>query len=507
MIGSYRTRQWLRGFLKDCMPYGVQRRRAAKVYGLFYPDLVTLPGLGGALQGFFFGCLPFGLVRKIKGLPRDGAEAALMLQTGPHWRFTSRYPFPRKKRRQLRSDRDAGLELDRELIKRNRNVSVLVILHLFYDTAWPVIQEYLKNLDCYRPDLIITITEDCIREKTLMEIRRDFPSVRIVTCANRGFDIWPFVNALGLVDLKQYDVVFKLHSKGVTRPNTFIYGQIFKYSDWFFNLFDGILGGRTVHRAIDMLKNEGIKLTAAENLIVHDPPHKEAMVRALCAERGLPFRENYSFVAGTCFAVRSEMLAPLQNLALTEADFPPTVRGVFSLAHVLERWICFAAGDAVRGIPVPHPTYDRELEERRKFSPLRMLEDPRFTLDNEFFYHALETNIVTGYEVIRMKLKDIRRRKLDGTVCTLDECEPFHYLNGDVPGYQQYCRENRNVSGYEMSPERFDAPRESMERSYDPKSMPVVQGPDFIIRDGQHRCCVLLHKYGPEHEIDVVHFW
>ena len=30
---------------------------------------------------------------------------------------------------------------------------------------------------------------------------------------------------------------------------------------------------------------------------------------------------------------------------------------------------------------------------------------------------------------------------------------------------------------------------------------------DFIIRDGQHRCCVLLHKYGPEHEIDVVHFW
>ena len=507
MIDALRTGTRLRSLLKDCMPYAMQRRRAAKVYGLFYPDLATLPGLGGALQSFFWGCLPFGLVRKLKGLPRDGAEASLMLQSGPRWRFAPHYPFPRKKRRQFRQDREAGRQLDRERIERNKDAKILVILHLFYDTAWPVIREYLRNLDCYRTDLIVTVTEECVREKTLAEIRRDFLSVKIVTCANRGFDIWPFVKALSLVDLKQYDAVFKLHSKGVTRPNIFIYGQIFKYSDWFFNLFDGIVGGRTVHRAVDMLCNEGVKLTAAENLIVHDPPHKEAMVREFCEKRGLPFREHYAFVAGTCFAVRAEALEPLQSLALTEEDFPPTVRGVFSLAHLLERWVCFAAGDAIRGIPVPHPTYDRELEERRKLSPLRMLEDPRFTLDNEFFYHALETNIVAGYEVVRMKLKDIRRRKLNGTICPLSDCEPFRYLNGDAEGYRDYCRENRNVSGYEMSPERFDALRESMEHNYDPKRMPVVQGPDFIIRDGQHRCCVLLHKYGPEHEIDVVHFW
>ena len=507
MTGVLQMKKRIRGWIKDLLPYAVQRRRAARVYGLFYPDLATLPGAPGRMQSFCYGILPFGLVRRLKGLPRDGAEAAMLLQTGPRWQFAPHYAFPRKKRRRFLNDRAEGLTLDRAAIERNRDCRILVILHLFYDTAWPVIREYLENLAPYRFDLIVTVTEECIREKTVSEIRKRYPEAQIATCANRGFDIWPFVKALSLTDLDRYDVVFKLHSKGVSRPNIFIYDQIFKYSDWFFNLFDGVLGGRTVHRAIDLLMREGVKLTAAENLIVHDPPHKESMVKKFCSERGLPFRENYCFVAGTCFAVRAEVLKPLQELKLTEADFPPTVRGEFSLAHGLERWLCFAAGDAVRGIPVPHPTYDRELEERRRLSPLRMLEDPRFILDDEFFYHALETHIVTGYEVKRMKLKDIRRRKLNRTVCSLSDCEPFHYLNGDVGGYREYCENNRKVSGYEMSPEKFDALRASMEREYDPRRMPVVQGPDHIIRDGQHRCCILLRKYGPEHEIDVVHFW
>lgn len=509
MTDDFPIKKRLRGWIKDSFPYAVQRWRAARVYGLFYPDLASDPGIIGKLQKFFFGCLPFGLVRKIKGLPRDGMEAARMQYqlTGPAWRTAPHYPFPRKKRRQLLKDRKDGLCLDSELISRNRDCPVLVILHLFYDTAWTVIQEYLENLSSYHTDLIITITEGNIREKTIQAIRTRYPAVQIVTCSNRGFDIWPFVKALSLTDLKRYEIVFKLHSKGVARPFIFIYDQIFKYSDWFYNLFDGILGGRNVHHVIDMLRHDGIKLTAAENLIVHDPRHKESMVRKFCNSHGMPFRENYSFVAGTCFAVRAEVLEPLQALKLKEEDFSPTARGTFSFAHVLERWICFAAGDAVRGIPVPHPAYEAELAERRALSPLRMLKDPRFKLDDEFFYHALEMHLVTGYEVIRMKLKDIRRRKLDGTICPLSDCEPFHYLCGDELGYMEYCQKNQTVSGYEMSKERFEELRESMARNFDPKWMPVVQGPDHIIRDGQHRCCILLKNYGPDHEIDVVHFW
>ena len=502
----YKLEKSLRGIVKDCLPYYIQRRRAAKVYGLYYPDLATAHGIAGTVQRIFYECMPFGFVRRLKSLPRDGVEYALET-TKTSWVFTPRYHFSRKRRRQFLKDRKDGLQLDRALIERNKNSSVLVILHLFYDTAWPVIREYLENLSCYHVDWIVTVTEGHISEKTVADIKKRYPGAKILTCENRGFDLWPFIKALETVDLKRYDVVYKLHSKGIIRPKIFIYDQVFKYSDWFFNLFDGILGGRSVHQAIDMLMNGGVKLTAADNLIVHDPRHKENLVRKFCEARGMVFRPHYLFVAGTCFAARSEVLAPLRDLKLSEKDFPPTARGVFSAAHAIERWLCFAAGDAVKGIAVPHPEYKSEVRERKALSPLRMLDDPRFVLDDEFFYYALEMHVVTGYEVIRMKLKDIRRRRIDRTVCPLSECEPYRYLCGDEANYQKYCEENKINSGYEMSKERFDALRASIDDHYDPKHMPVVQGPDYIIRDGQHRCCILLKKYGPEHEIDVVHFW
>jgi len=507
MIFDIGRKKTVRAFLKDCLPYSIQRRRAAEVYGLYYPDLSTDSGLRGFLQRLGWGCLPFGVVRKLKSLPRDGAEFVLMhaVKGGI---FSPRYSFPRKKRRQFLRNRQEGRQLDRPLIERNRDCSILVILHLFYDNAWTVIREYLENLSCYEHvDWIFTYTEGHIGDRTIQKIRSRYPAAKVIGCENRGYDLWPFVHALEQVDLTRYDVVYKLHSKGIGRPEIFIYDQIFKYSDWFFNLFDGVLDGRSVHRAIDMLMNDGIKLTAAENLIVHDPKHKMNLMRKFCADKGLPYRENYSFVAGTCFAARAEMLEPLKKLNLSAEDFAPTVRGVFSEAHAIERWLCFAAGDAVRGIPVPHPTYERELKYRRATSPLRMLEDPRFILDDEFFYHALERHTVAGYEVIRMKLKDIRRRKIDGAICPLSDCEPYHYLCGDEREYRDYCRKNLLVSGYDMSVERFDKLNRSLEDGYDPKRMPVVQGPDHIIRDGQHRCCILLKKYGPEHEIDVLHFW
>ena len=215
----YRLQKNLRGIVKDCLPYRIQQRRAAKVYGLYYPDLATAHGISGLFQNFFFWIMPFGLVRKLKDLPKDGAEYALeKAESG--WKFAPRYRFTMKKHRQFLLDRKNGLQLDRPLIERNKNCSVLVILHLFYDTAWPVISEYLENLSCYKVDWIFTVTEGCIREKTLRDMKTRYPTAKIIECENRGFDLWPFIKALESVDLKRYDVVYKLHSKGITRPNS-----------------------------------------------------------------------------------------------------------------------------------------------------------------------------------------------------------------------------------------------------------------------------------------------
>ena len=104
-----------------------------------------------------------------------------------------------------------------------------------------------------------------------------------------------------------------------------------------------------------------------------------------------------------------------------------------------------------------------------------------------------------------MRLGDIHRRWFDGRILTLDECEPFKYLNGDTQAYEAYCEENKALSGFAMDSCRFDQLVSDMEE-YDPLSMPVVMGPNNIIFDGQHRSCILLKKYGPDHVIQVLRF-
>lgn len=487
--------KWLRGALKRAAPYALQRRYAYRTYGILFPDL-----------GFVMGVLPFGVVCALKRMDPDngmwsgGEASSLPGLCSPHYRLAG------KRRKRFLADRAEGLSACREMIARNAGVRVLVVLHLFYERAWPVVRSYLENLTPYRCDLVVTIPKGACSERTLSAVRDFMPSARIVECENRGFDVGPFVLALNDVELDDYDIVFKLHSKGIRRPFIFIYGQVFKYADWFFNLFNGVLGGNVVHRLVDALVKGEARLAAAENLVVSDPPHKRRFVKAFCEKRGIPYDESYRFVAGSCFAVRAEVFKPIQAMRLVAEDFPPVERGVFSAAHALERIICFPAAGAIRGYAVEHAAYPDETAEYAALSALRLLDDPRFILDDDFFYRVLEARCVRKYEVARVRLGDIRRRRNDGSVCPLEACEPFRYLRGDTEAYEAYCRENREVTGFSMSPGRFEALRSQME-DYDPRCMPVIHGPDNVVMDGQHRCCILLDRYGPDYEIEVLRIW
>ncbi len=400
-------------------------------------------------------------------------------------------------------DRRLGLEKCADMIRRNSEARILVCLHLFYEESWDLIAKYLDNLRPYSVDYVITCVEDRMTDATLARMRTFSSSVKVVFTPNRGFDIGPFVETLRNVDLDRYDVVFKLQSKGVRRPRIFIYDQLFKGADWFFNLFEGVLGGMAVHECIDSLINGGSSLVAASNLIVSDPKHKVFFMKRFCEERGLPFVAGYRFVAGTCFAARSDVLKPLKELRLSIDDFTAARQGEFSLAHALERWMCFPAADKIKGIHVHHPEYTGECSALRAKSAIRLLDNPRFSLDYDFFYRVLEMRPVTKYRVVRVRLGDLTRYWYDGKLYPLEECPPYKYLCGDKSAYEAYCAQNKAVTGFEMSPERFEALCKSM-AEYDPKCMPVVFGPRNIIQDGQHRSCILLRKFGPDHEIDVL---
>ena len=393
-------------------------------------------------------------------------------------------------------------------IKRNKDTKILVVLHLFYMDSWPYIKRYLENLSPYNYDLVVTYTTGYYDPLVLDDVRKFHGNVHFAEYENRGFDIGSFMDVLSKSSLKDYDIIYKLQSKGVGRSSIYIYDQLFKRADWFLNLFDGILGEFSVHRAISLLMNNPqTGLVASANLIVKDPPHKRSFTLEKATLLNIPIISDYHFVAGSCFAIKSCHLTSFES-QFTISSFEPTQRGSFSLAHALERIICASIetnGYNLVGIPVLHPHYFLERRYRRSVSALRLLEDNRFSIDYDYFYKKLEMNPVFSYEIKQMRLGDIFRY-WDGKYYPLRECSPYAYIHGDVDRYEKYTQINYALSSFQMSRERYDELINSLElNGFDNRRLPIVCSLDNTIWDGQHRCCWLLSKYGEDYIIPVLY--
>lgn len=431
-----------------------------------------------------------------------------------------------KKYRLLRHiKRNIGIKKNRELVEKNHECRILVVLHLFYSESWDEICEYLKNLDVYQWKLIITCPEENFSEAVLKRIREWKPDVLIRKFPNRGYDVAPFLFAIRDVDLSEYDVVFKLQSKGIKR-RIYIYRQILLGRDWFINLFEGILGAGTVHQTIDVLMNpkgyrenvekkeKEVGLVAAENLLVHDPVYKEHIVREELLSLKLSAPENYLFVAGTCFALRSDCLQKciqeLQLLQLTPESFRPMVaaRGL-SLAHILERYFCISIqkqGFRVCGNPVCRlrRSLKRPLEAiMYHWSSERLLELP-YHIDDYYFLWQLDNNMIK-FRIRKACLADLRFFYPDPPqLMPLDQCYPYRYLEGDVNAYQEYCKYHEINDLPVMSPERYDKLITSIkEHGYDSKNIIIISEFDTIM-DGQHRAGWLAYEKGLSYTTDVL---
>ena len=251
-------------------------------------------------------------------------------------------------------------------------------------------------------------------------MRREYPNAIVKGYENKGFDVGPFVDILSIIDLKKYDIVFKLHSKGVDKGYRYIYGQIFKYRDWFENLWNGLLDFGVTISTVKLLKDcNDIGMIGAKNLIVADPVHKKEFVKEWCKKLGLTISNDYRYVAGTCFAARAKLLIPLQNMKFGIDDFNTTRRGDFSLAHALERIMCGIVenqGFKIFGNEVRHKTYPNELRRERENSSLILLENRDFKIDYDFFYKSLESRQLRSFEIKYVRVGDIKRKWIDGMI-------------------------------------------------------------------------------------------
>lgn len=193
---------------------------------------------------------------------------------------------------------------------------------------WDEIYNYIKNLEniIEKFDLYITYVEDNI--ELINKIHKYFANskvnINIFKVENtKGADIYPFLYILDKLNLDNYDLVYKLHTKRNLetlniKPNKEIGLNIYVGLNlWRDFLYDAILGKDNIENIINLFKNNskiGIAgssyLLATTNDVYTWVCHNN--YEKIVKEYNFKDIKKLNFFAGTIFVIRANILKCLQ---------------------------------------------------------------------------------------------------------------------------------------------------------------------------------------------------
>ena len=171
-------------------------------------------------------------------------------------------------------------------------------------------------------DVFITYPET--KPEWRITLADTFPSARIESVANRGWDGWPFIKFLNEIDLRSYDYIVKLHSKRDVSV-FWVNFHRFRGNAWRRELLSFCSTPSAARRTFTAFANQPLLgMVASERMIdpicggtwrPKDVERQESLLRGL----GLAPREK-TVVYGTMFAIRASLLMPLWR-RYAEEDF------------------------------------------------------------------------------------------------------------------------------------------------------------------------------------------
>ena len=223
----------------------------------------------------------------------------------------------------------------------NKQLSLAVHLHLYYLEMWPEIKRLLANMGDYPYDLYVTMVAE--NSQIAEDIRAFHQNSTIWVVENRGYDIGPFIDFLHHIDLNQYDLIMKLHTKNQNRGvDTHINQYVFNRKLWFKTLIGALIGSKKVFKRNikEFVKYPELGMTGSKYLIASDSEcskNVQCQVEKILDELGYP-QTSVKFVAGTMFMCRSKLLKLFKEHYSLQ-DFAPTDGKIKdeTLAHTLER--------------------------------------------------------------------------------------------------------------------------------------------------------------------------
>lgn len=239
---------------------------------------------------------------------------------------------------------------------------IAVHLHLYYFEMWEIIKFYLNNLDQPYHLFVTMVSENEELKAKILQFHND---TTFFTVQNKGYDVGPFIYFLNKINLDDYDLILKLHTKNNKKSaDTCLNGRWFCNDEWFRFLIFGLLGSKKIfNRNIkEFCTDKNLGMIGSRYLITDDHKVSEKLRDDICTEVAkLQYNapKDIKFVAGTMFFIRSKLLIKIAN-QYTIDDFTLTDAKIKdgTLAHVMERvfgCVTCAEGYSIKG-------FDRDIK-------------------------------------------------------------------------------------------------------------------------------------------------
>jgi lipopolysaccharide biosynthesis protein len=211
------------------------------------------------------------------------------------------------------------------------NKKIAVIFHLYYEDLWDEIMQYIDRIPI-KFDLYVNLVKGHSKS-ILNKIKKRYPDCKITVSNNAGYDMGGLIRSLEIIDLEDYDLICKVHTKKADYRSD---GSI-----WREKLLDSILGSREkifdILRIFDSDPKIGI-VGSNEFINREDLGSNSKFYSQLCGRLKIPFRKRgLEFIAGSIFWCRSEIMNEIKKLNLSSNNFESSNKLDGQLAHAIER--------------------------------------------------------------------------------------------------------------------------------------------------------------------------
>lgn len=223
------------------------------------------------------------------------------------------------------------------------STKVMVHAHVYYVWMWAELKACIGNISLPY-DLFVTLVAD--NEKLRQEILEFNPQAQIYIVENRGYDVWPFIYILNRINLDEYAYIVKIHTKRDTGIYHVGNGYSFEKDGWRRALLNFISSPKKFKKCCSAFQNNPrIGMISSYDCIHPAKMYPDALIYARKYYPDYIFGlSNYSFVAGTMFIVRTEILKPIQQMKINADQFAePDQKHSIQFAHIMERTL----GEAV----------------------------------------------------------------------------------------------------------------------------------------------------------------